>query len=121
MDLRLIKRTLPASLFQSDAEFLQAAHKDEAAELARKHAVDAVNTLIHLMANSACEKIRVKCALEIINRAYGAPKQVIEDNRNGSIIEVLASISESGGGGDNRTLEGVSRAICAGSLEGEGD
>jgi hypothetical protein len=93
-DFEYIKRKMPASLALSDADFERKVKTDKAQEEARIYASEALLMLVGLMRSSKDEKIKVKCAITIIDRAYGSPKQVVENTGGGdSIVEVLARIS----------------------------
>lgn len=47
-------------------------------ELAQKHTVDAINTLVDVMHNGESGKERAFAADKILDRAYGKPSQSIE-------------------------------------------
>lgn len=95
MEFEYIKRSFPTTMFAlSDADLQKKVRADKAAEMAREHVVEAMNTLLGLMRSSPDDRIRVKCAMTIIERAYGAPKQVDEGQAEAnSIVEILARIS----------------------------
>lgn len=44
-------------------------------ELARMHSREAIDTLVHLMRHSTDPRIRVACAVAILDRAWGRPPQ----------------------------------------------
>lgn len=109
----------------SDEELTRQIRTDRAQEQARLYADEALLTIVGLMRSSADEKMKFKCAMAIINRAYGAPKQVIEGDAGGSIIEVLAQISGGNafrtvgeGSRSDTTLEAVAGTLCEGGSEG---
>lgn len=93
MEFEFIKRKMPASFALSDADLEKKVRHDKAQEMAREYVAEAMFTLIGVMRGSLDEKLRVKCAMAIIDRAYGTPKQVIEGGDSDSIVEVLARIS----------------------------
>lgn len=97
MEFEFIKRKMPASFALSDADLERKVRNDKAQEMAREFASEAMFVLVGVMRDSQDEKMRVKCALAIIDRAYGTPKQVIEGGDSDSIVEVLARISGSHG------------------------
>lgn len=56
----------------------------EVRELLGKHGIDALKTIIQLMYKSSDEKIRMTCAKDIADRAYGkAPQEGILDVKLG--------------------------------------
>lgn len=95
MDFELIKRKVPASFLMSDEQLKQRAELDKAAVTARQYAEEAMMMLVGTMRSTQDEKVRVKCAVAIIERAYG-PARAADGSSNedaDSIVEVLARIS----------------------------
>lgn len=97
MEFQFLSRKIPVTFAGTDAQVREQVQHDVAAEKARIYAEEAVMTLVGLMRGSKDDRVKLKAATTLIERAYGAPKQVVESNANESIIEVLARISTSAG------------------------
>jgi hypothetical protein len=95
VEFEFIKRKMPASLVLTDEQIDKRMRLDRAAEQAKEYASEAMMTLVGLMRGSHDEKVRMKCAMTIIERAYGAPRPAVETNESDSIIEILARVSSS--------------------------
>jgi len=48
-------------------------------DLAREHTVEAIETLVDIMRNGLTDTARMAAANAILDRAYGRPKQAIEE------------------------------------------
>lgn len=93
MEFEFLSRKIPVSFAGTDAQVREKIQHDAAAEKAREYADEAVLTIVGLMRGSQDERIKLKAAMTLIERAYGAPKQPENASANESIIEVLARIS----------------------------
>ena len=63
-------------------------------KLARSYSKEAIETLVDLMRNGTCERIRGTAAIALLDRGWGKPKIVEPDNNSENFASVLALVSE---------------------------
>jgi hypothetical protein len=67
--------------------------RNRAQALAEERAEEAMLTIVETMRTTTDDNVKLKCALAIIERAYGKPKQIAESGcSGGSIVDVLAQM-----------------------------
>lgn len=91
-EFRAIVREVPDPLAQKRRE-----DRENGRQKAQKYAEEALLTMVTLMRQTQDEGIKFKAAQAVMNRAWGTPKAMEDEDKlkaNRSIIEVLAEISE---------------------------
>ena len=63
-------------------------------ELARGYSEEAIETLVDLMRNGTCERIRGTASIALLDRGWGKPKIIEPENNSENFASVLALVSE---------------------------